>query len=230
MAGKYSGGYHGTGDFEFTATTGAEIARNHAILQANAARNRARANAGSDRVVQKKDVVKKTKAKKPKRPAAGSGPGNVVVGSAPTTGAGQEVVYQYAPLPLDLEGPAAGWGVGETAQTGVGPGNPGVGAVAGLGPGNGEVFVGPALPPALKNEDNDVNTAVKGAGVWIQPSGHFSDMSAWEDAYGDDNPLLWVIGGLKLGADLYHTANVLSPPLSVVEQKRRMQQKRSSGW
>lgn len=80
---------------------------------------------------------------------------------------------------------------------------------AGRGPGlgvvtSGSAFEGPPLDPALKNQDNDVVTSVK-LGVWVQPNPWMSDMSALEDAYGDDSPLLWPISAAKMGLDAYWT-------------------------
>ena len=199
MAGTYSGGYHGTGDFEFTATTGAEIARNHAILRANAERNRARASAGSDRVVQKKDVVKKTKLKK-RKPAAGSGPGNVVVGDAPTTGPGLGVI-----TPNVTED-------GELLPVGGGPGNPVVGAALTTGPaaGVGTVghtagwFVGPD-GVVTAGDGGEERTSVQVGGVWVQPHPGFSDMNMIEQRYGDDGPIA-MLAPLVIGiADGWNT-------------------------
>ena len=188
MAGKYSGGYHGTGDFEFTATTGAEIARNHAILQANAARNRARANAGSDRVVQKKDVVKKTKPKKPKKPAAGSGPGNVVVGDAPTTGPGLGIV---TPNLRDE--------TGVLVPVGGGPGNAVVGATVTAGPGAGVVNAGGLYGNGVGVPDQ-VTTVVIGGNV-LPRDPLTSDAQVIEDAYGEAeflSPAFFINWGAQL--------------------------------
>ena len=215
MAGTYSGGYHGTGDFEFTATTGADIARNHAILRANAERNRARANAGSDRVVQKKDVVKKTKPKK-RKPAAGSGPGNVVVGDAPTTGPGLGIV---TPNLRDE--------TGVLVPVGAGPGNAVVGGALSGGAGNVVViggFEGPELTPGLKNEDNDVVTSGRLGFGWVQPSPLVSDMAVFEDRYGDDGPASWLIPPVIGAADAINTYNAnpqVHPDLWAQEFGRR---------
>ena len=95
MAGTYSGGYHGTGDFEFTATTGADIARNHALLQRKAAENRARAAAASPgpKPKPKPKAKPRTKAAKPRlRPAPTSGPGALVA----------QTIYDFSPSAEEL--------------------------------------------------------------------------------------------------------------------------------
>ena len=222
MTGTYSGGYHGTGDFEFAGSTGADIKRNHDLLKAKGAANIAAASDGGTKEVRSADGRRvlfdpvEEAAKRARRRArelarrGGQGPGSAgVVTGKGTSGPGAPVVGGG-----HTTGPGRG-GVGQP-DGGLSPvvfGGPGLGVIT-TGPafGFGEVgkpYVGTYPPVVTEGKGGDLRTSIQVAGVQIQPAPGVSDMNMAENRYGDDGPASWLLGTFVLGADLVNTANVV---------------------